>query len=58
VLGQATYNCGVITGIKYPSAKNLGKGEGFVVFSDRLVVGGPSHLEVYDPYLWLKDRRP
>jgi hypothetical protein len=58
VLGQAAYNCGVIAGMKYPSAKNLGKGEGFVVFSDRLVAGGPSHLEVYDPHQLLKDRRP
>ena len=58
VLGQAAYNSGVIAGLKYPSAKNVGKGEGLVVFSDRLVPGGPSQLEVYDPNQLLKDRRP
>lgn len=58
LLGQAVYNGGVIAGMKYPSAKNVGRGEGLVVFSDRLVVGGPSHLAVYDPHRLLEDRLP
>lgn len=29
-----------------------------MVFSDRLVAGGPSHLAVYDPHRLLDDRLP
>jgi hypothetical protein len=58
LLGRAAYDSGVIVGFRHPSAKNVGKGVGIVVFADRLVTGGGSYLEVFDPQGNLRDRRP
>lgn len=58
VLGQAAYDSVVITGLKYPSAKHPTFGSCLVVFADRLVRGGPSFLQTYDPNQILKGTRP
>jgi hypothetical protein len=58
LLGQAAYDSGQITGLRYPSAKRPNAGNCLVVFADRLVGGGKSYLEVYDPSLVLQGRVP
>jgi hypothetical protein len=49
ILGQAAYDSGRITGMKYASAKHPG-GMNLVVFSDRIQIAPGSFLEVYDPH--------
>ena len=49
ILGQAAFDSGRVTGIKYASAKHPG-GINLVVFSDRLRIAAGSFLEVYDPH--------
>lgn len=58
ILGRAAYSSACIRGIRYPSAKNIGKGVAIVVFSDRLEPGGDSYIEVHDPHGNIKDRVP
>jgi len=58
LLGQEAFATGSILGLQYHSAKNLGKGIGVVVFSDRLTMMPPSSLEVVDPFLNLNQKLP
>lgn len=44
-LGKLAYETGRVSGIRYPSAKNPGKGVNLVVFPDRLRTGGASYLQ-------------
>ena len=48
ILGQAAYDSGKITGIKYGSAKHT-NGLNLVVFPDRITAAAGNFLEVYDP---------
>jgi RES domain-containing protein len=57
ILGQAAYDCRVVTGLKYPSAKQP-QSACLVIFPDRLIGAGQSYLEVYDPNQILKGRLP
>jgi hypothetical protein len=56
VLGQAAYDSGRIAGIRYASAKNVGKGDNLVVFPDRLDLSPTNSLEVHDPHRFLNQR--
>jgi len=58
LLGQLAYESGRIGAIKYHSAKNIGQGFGFVVFSDRLHTRRAGFLEVYDPHERIRQRLP
>jgi RES domain-containing protein len=55
LLGQAAYDSGRITGIKYGSAKNP-RGLNLVVFPDRIAISPGIFLEVHDPQGYLKQR--
>lgn len=54
-LGQVAYDSGLISGIRYGSAKNPG-GVNLVVFPDRLAPPSADYLEVFDPYRNLAQR--
>jgi RES domain-containing protein len=58
VFGKVAYETGRALGIRYPSAKNTGKGVNLVIFPDRLQKGGGSYLQVYDPKKLLNQRLP
>jgi RES domain-containing protein len=58
VLGKVAYETGRVIGIRYPSAKNTGKGVNLVVFPDRLRREEASYLQVYDPKMSLSQRLP
>lgn len=55
-LGQAAYDSKLIAGIRYPSAKNLGKGNNLVVFPERLHLFQNNFLAVHDPHSLLNQR--
>lgn len=55
ILGRAAHSSGVICGLKYESAKNVGSGHCFVIFPECLSSG---FLEIYDPGGILRDRYP
>jgi RES domain-containing protein len=57
MLGQAAYDCGTITGLKYPSAKQP-QSTCLLVFPDRLIGGSQNYLEVHDPSQVLSGRLP
>jgi hypothetical protein len=57
VLGQAAYDSGVITGIRYPSAKSP-QSTCLVVFTDRLKINNQNSLKVYDPNGFLSGQLP
>ena len=57
VLGQAAYDSGVITGIRYPSAKSP-QSTCLVVFTDRLMINHQNYLKVYDPNGFLSGQLP
>lgn len=57
VLGQAAYDSGMITGIRYPSAKQP-QSSCLLVFPDRLVMNRQNYLRVYDPSGFLRGRLP
>jgi RES domain len=57
-LAKVAYDMGTITAIQYRSAKNIKTGINLVVFADRLALGEPSFLNVYDPSGLLKQRLP
>lgn len=58
LLGKVAYDSGRITAMKFHSAKRVGEGWGFVVFSDRLSKGRASYLEVYDPGKLIRQNLP
>lgn len=58
LLGRIAHETGGIVAMRYHSAKNVDGGMGLIVFADRLVVGGASFLEVYDPHKSLQQRLP
>lgn len=58
LLGRLAQESGRIGAMKYHSAKNTGRGFGFVVFPDRLSSRGSSFLEVYDPHDLIRHRLP
>ncbi len=47
-LARAAFDTARIAGIRYPSARHLGKGLNLVVFSDRLLASSANWLEVHD----------
>jgi RES domain-containing protein len=55
VLGQAAYDSGRITGIKYSSARNPG-GLNIVLFPDRIPLSSGMYLAVHDPHGRLNQR--
>lgn len=57
-LGDAAFASGDILGLKYPSAKNTGKGEGIVIFTTRLAAAQQSFIEIFDPHHNLSQRLP
>lgn len=57
MLGQAAYDCGVVTGLTYPSAKTP-QSTCLLVFPDRLIGSSSNYLEVYDPTQCLSGRLP
>ena len=57
VLGQAAHDSGVITGIRYPSAKSP-QSTCLVVFTDRLKISHQNLLKVYDPNGFLTGQLP
>jgi hypothetical protein len=57
-LGEAAFASEDILGLKYPSAKNTGKGEAIVIFTARLTAAQHSFVEVYDPHHHLSQRLP
>ncbi len=50
LLAQVAYDSGIVVGIKYPSARNVGGGVNLVVFPDRLPLAATDFLEVFDPH--------
>ena len=58
LLGQLAYESGRIIAMKYHSAKNTGRGYGYVVFSERLRALRASFLDVYDPYGLIRQGLP
>jgi len=57
-LGKVVYETQRAFGIRYPSAKNTGKGVNVVVFPDRLPRRVASYLQVHDPKGFLSQRIP
>ena len=57
VLGQAAYDCGIVAGLKYPSAKQP-QSTCLLVFPDRIALGSQNYLEVYDPNQIVRGRLP
>jgi RES domain-containing protein len=55
LLGQAAYDCGRISGIRYGSAK-APDALNLVVFPDALGLVASDYLQVYDPYRHLEQR--
>jgi hypothetical protein len=58
LLGKFAQESGRIGAMKYHSAKNTGRGFGYVVFSDQLQSRRASFLEVYDPHELIRQRTP
>ncbi len=58
LLGQAAFDCRAILGLKYVSAKNLGRGYNLVIFSDRLSSHPSCSLSVQDSSGSLVQRLP
>lgn len=48
-LARAAFDTARIAGIRYPSARHLGKGWNLVVFPDRISASAANWLEVHDP---------
>jgi RES domain len=58
VLGKLAFESGRFDAIQYRSAKNVGKGIGWAVFSDRLTRRSRSFLQVQDRYGLIGQRLP
>lgn len=57
VLGQAAYDSGMFTGIRYPSAKQP-QSSCLLVFPNRIALNGQTYLNVYDPNGFLQGQLP
>ena len=57
-LGMAAGECGVIAGLKYPSAKRVDQGISYLVLVERLALSASNYLEVVDPTRRLTQRLP
>ncbi len=58
LLAKVAYDMGTINAIRYRSAKNIRTGVNLAVFADRLTLGGPDFLSVYDPSMLLRQKLP
>lgn len=58
LVAKIAYEMGTVVAIRYRSTKNIKTGVNLVVFADRLTLGQPSYLSVYDPSGLLRQRLP
>jgi hypothetical protein len=57
-VAKIAYEMGTVVAIRYRATKNIKTGLNLVVFADRLILGQPSYLSVYDPSGLLRQRLP